>query len=114
TLGQLMPPSLNMVVYGAKTGVSVSSLFAGGLSAGVVLISFFIIYILIVAYTKTGSAPALAKEDRVSTGDKLRATKSVILPMLLILLVLGSIFTGISTPTEGAGVGVIEIGSAHV
>lgn len=107
TLGQLMPPSLNMVVYGAMTGVSVSSLFAGGLSAGIVLISFFIIYILIVAYTKTGSAPALAKEDRVSTGDKLRATKSVILPMLLILLVLGSIFTGISTPTEGAGVGVI-------
>src|SRR5699024_12686419 len=64
TLGQLIPPSLNMVVYGAMTGVSVSSLFAGGLSAGIVLISFFIIYILIAAYTKTDSAPALAKEDR--------------------------------------------------
>src|SRR5690625_3306263 len=107
TLGQLIPPSLNMVVYGAMTGVSVSSLFAGGLSAGIVLISFFIIYILIAAYTKTNSAPALAKEDRASMGDKLRSTKSVVLPMLLILLVLGSIFTGISTPTEGAGVGVI-------
>lgn len=107
TLGQLIPPSLNMVVYGAMTGVSVSSLFAGGLSAGIVLISFFIIYILIAAYTKTDSAPALAKEDRASMGDKLRSTKSVVLPMLLILLVLGSIFTGISTPTEGAGVGVI-------
>ncbi|WP_234960450.1 TRAP transporter large permease [Salinicoccus halodurans] len=107
TLGQLIPPSLNMVVYGAMTGVSVSSLFAGGLSAGIILISFFIIYILFVAYKKPNSAPALAKEDRASMNEKMKSTKSVILPLILIILVLGSIFTGISTPTEGAGVGVI-------
>lgn len=107
TLGQLIPPSLNMVVYGAMTGVSVSSLFAGGLSAGIILISFFIIYILFVAYKKPNSAPALAKEDRASMNEKMKSTKSVILPLILIILVLGAIFTGISTPTEGAGVGVI-------
>src|SRR5699024_6446088 len=98
TLGQLIPPSLNMVVYGAMTGESVSSLFAGGLSAGIILISFFIIYILFVAYKKPNSAPALAKEDRASMNEKMKSTKSVILPLILIILVLGSIFTGISTP----------------
>ncbi|MEY8561129.1 TRAP transporter large permease subunit [Jeotgalicoccus halotolerans] len=106
TLGQLIPPSLNMVVYGAMTGVSVSSLFAGGMSAGIILILFFVLYILFMAYTKSDSAPALAKEDRVSTGEKIKSTRTIILPMILIILVLGSIFTGIATPTEGAGVGV--------
>ncbi|CAM4265939.1 TRAP transporter large permease [Jeotgalicoccus halotolerans] len=106
TLGQLIPPSLNMVVYGAMTGVSVSSLFAGGMSAGIILILLFVFYILFMAYTKSDSAPALAKEDRVSTGEKIRSTRTIILPMILIILVLGSIFTGIATPTEGAGVGV--------
>lgn len=106
TLGQLIPPSLNMVVYGAMTGISVSSLFAGGMSAGIILILFFVLYILFIAYTKADSAPALAKEDRMSISEKLKSTKTIILPMILILLVLGSIFTGIATPTEGAGVGV--------
>lgn len=106
TLGQLIPPSLNMVVYGAMTGVSVSSLFAGGMSAGIILILFFVLYILFMAYTKSDSAPSLAKEDRVSTGEKIKSTRTIILPMILIILVLGSIFTGIATPTEGAGVGV--------
>lgn len=106
TLGQLIPPSLNMVVYGAMTGLSVSSLFAGGMSAGAILILFFVMYILFVAYTKPDAAPALAKEERISFNEKIKSTKTVILPIILIVLVLGSIFTGVATPTEGAGVGV--------
>lgn len=107
TLGQLIPPSLNMVVYGAITGVSVSSLFAGGLSSGVFLILLFMIYILFQAYRKKGMAPALAKEERATTQEKFDALKSIFLPMILILIVLGSIFTGTATPTEGAAVGVL-------
>lgn len=57
TLGQLIPPSLNMVVYGAITGVSVSSLFAGGLGAGFILIGLFIAYILFRAYKNKDMAP---------------------------------------------------------
>jgi len=106
TLGQLIPPSLNMVVYGAITGVSVSSLFVGGLSAGILLILLFIIYILIQAYRRKDAAPALAKEDRVTFREKVESLKSIALPMLLIIVVLGSIFTGVATPTEGAAVGV--------
>ena len=107
TLGQLIPPSLNMVVYGAITGVSVSSLFAGGLSSGILLILLFIAYILFQAYRKDDVAPALAKKDRATTEEKFASLKSIILPMLLIILVLGSIFTGAATPTEGAAVGVL-------
>lgn len=107
TLGQLIPPSLNMVVYGAITGVSVSNLFAGGLGAGVLLTLLFIAYILFRAYTKEDVAPALKKEERASLQEKFASLKSIILPILLILVVLGSIFTGMATPTEGAGVGVL-------
>ena len=107
TLGQLIPPSLNMVVYGAITGVSVSSLFAGGLSSGILLIVLFIAYILFRAYRKDDVAPALAKKDRATTEEKFTSLKSFFLPMLLIVLVLGSIFTGAATPTEGAAVGVL-------
>ncbi|PID07296.1 MULTISPECIES: TRAP transporter large permease subunit [unclassified Sporosarcina] len=107
TLGQLIPPSLNMVVYGAITGVSVSSLFAGGLGAGFILIGLFIAYILFRAYKNKDMAPSLEKQDRATTREKLLATKSVILPLILIVIVLGSIFTGIATPTEGAAVGVL-------
>lgn len=107
TLGQLIPPSLNMVVYGAITGVSVSSLFAGGLSSGVFLIFLFMMYILFQAYRKEEMAPALAKEERATTREKFESLKSIFLPMLLIVMVLGSIFTGTATPTEGAAVGVL-------
>lgn len=107
TLGQLIPPSLNMVVYGAITGVSVSNLFAGGLGAGILLTLLFIAYILCRAYMKDDVAPALKKEERATWQEKFASLKSIILPILLILVVLGSIFTGIATPTEGAGVGVL-------
>src|SRR5699024_7965212 len=107
TLGQLIPPSLNMVVYGAITGVSVSSLFAGGLSAGILLTLLFVAYILFKAYTKEYVAPSLKKEERATLQEKFSSLKSIFLPILLILVVLGSIFTEIATPTEGAGVGVL-------
>lgn len=107
TLGQLIPPSLNMIVYGAITGVSVSSMFAGGFSAGLVLIGVYIVYILIRAYMKKDYAPALERANRASFREKVTSLKSVILPLVLIVVVLGSILTGIATPTEAAGVGVL-------
>lgn len=106
TLGQLIPPSLNMVIYGAITGVSVSQLFAGGLFAGVFLATLFIIYILIRAYMNKNTAPALEKESRATWEDKFASLRAIILPGILIIVVLGTIFTGAATPTEGAAIGV--------
>jgi len=107
TLGQLIPPSLNMVVYGAITGVSVSQLFAGGLFAGTFLAGLFIVYILVRAYLNKELAPSLNKEDRSTWEEKITSLKSIILPGILIIGVLGAIFSGAATPTEGAAIGVL-------
>lgn len=105
TLGQLIPPSTNMVVYGAVCGVSVGSLFAGGITCGLTLAALFCIYILIRAFFDKNLCPALPHEARATWGEKFRSAKLVIFPALLIVLVLGSILSGLATPTEAAAVG---------
>jgi tripartite ATP-independent transporter DctM subunit len=107
TLGQLIPPSLNMIVYGAITGVSVSQIFAGGLSAGIFLALLFIVYVFIRTLINKDLAPALSKENRATWGEKFASLKTVFLPMILIIIVLGSIFSGAATPTEGGAVGAL-------
>ncbi len=106
-LGQLIPPSLLMVVYGGMAGVSVGQLFMGGVFPGLMLSGMFILYIAIRAFLQKGLAPAMTKEERaaITWKDKFVSLKGVILPVLLIVGVLGSIFTGIATPTEAAGIG---------
>jgi tripartite ATP-independent transporter DctM subunit len=105
TLGQLIPPSTNMVLYGAVTGVSIGGLFAGGISAGVLLATLYIIYVLIRGFIYPASAPALPLEERATWKEKLRSTKSIFFPMLLIVIVLGSILLGMASPTEAAAFG---------
>ncbi len=107
TLGQLIPPSLNMIIYAAMTGVSVSSMFAGGFSAGLVLVAIFVIYILIRSYMNKDFAPSLEPENRASIKEKVISLKSVVLPILLVVVVLGSILSGIATPVEAGSVGVV-------
>jgi tripartite ATP-independent transporter DctM subunit len=109
TLGQIIPPSLNMVIYGAITGVSVGSLFAGGLGAGLLMVGVFCVYILLRAFINKDLCPSLAKEDRATWAEKLKALKSIIVPALLILSVLGAIFSGAATPTEAAAVGALGV-----
>ncbi len=105
TLGQLIPPSTNMVLYGAVTGVSIGGLFAGGISAGVLLASLYIIYVVVRGIIDPTFAPALPPEERAAWKEKLVSIKSVFLPMLLIVIVLGSILLGMASPTEAAAFG---------
>src|SRR5690625_179190 len=107
TLGQLIPPSLNMVVYGAMTGVSVASLFAGGISAGIALALLYIIYIVIMGLLKPDSLPKPAAEEAKPKVEVVSVIRGLVLPIILIGLVLGSILTGAATPTEGAAIGVV-------
>lgn len=107
TLGQLIPPSILIVLYGIVTHVSVGKLFAGGLASGIVLVGLYSAYIFIRALINKDLCPALAPEERASWKEKFISLRNVILPMGLIIMVLGSIFTGIATPTEAAGVGVL-------
>ncbi len=106
-LGQLIPPSVLMVVYGGMAGVSVGKMFMGGVFPGLVLSGLFILYIAIRCFFQDNLGPALPQEerDKITWAMKFKALKAIILPSLLIISVLGSIFKGVATPTEAAAIG---------
>ncbi|MBG1242088.1 TRAP transporter large permease [Nostoc sp. NZL] len=107
TLGQIIPPSVVLVVLGDQLGVSVGDLFLGSVIPGLMMASAFALHVLIVAFLKPDLAPALPAEIREIGGKALgrRVIQVMIPPLILILLVLGSIFFGIATPTEAGAVG---------
>lgn len=108
TLGQLIPPSTIMIMYGTMTGVSVGQLFAAGVSSGLLLAFLYIIYIFIYCYLiKPNACPIVPKEDRASVKENIKHFLPVLPPFILIFLVLGSIFAGVATPTEAAAVGCV-------
>jgi tripartite ATP-independent transporter DctM subunit len=107
TLGQLIPPSVVIIVYGALTGTSIGKLFAGGLCSGLILSGLYIVYILVRSYLQKDLCPALPPEERVDLRQKFLLLRALVLPTLLIFGVLGSIFSGAATPTEASAVGAI-------
>jgi len=110
TLGILIPPSIMLVVMADQAAVSVGKLFAGAVIPGLILSTLYITYILIRCWYKPADGPALSVEERQAVSNKqltMMVLKSMIPPMILIIGVLGSIFAGIATPTEAAGVGAV-------
>jgi len=105
TLGILIPPSVLTIVYAVTAQVSIGQMLIAGLVPGIILAVLYIIYILVVAYVQPHKVPPAA-ETKVPFIIKLKSLRSVALPALLIVLILGSIFFGIATPTEAAAVGV--------
>lgn len=104
--GVLVPPSILMVLYAMLTEVSVGRLFASGIGPGILLVVLVTIYIIVRAWLQPSLAPALPPEERGDWRLKLSTLKAVALPILIVLLVLGSIFGGFATPTEAAALGV--------
>jgi len=109
TLGQIIPPSIVLIVLADQLGISVGDLFMGALVPGVALAALYAIYAAGVAVFEPDSAPALPEEARdIDLGRLLRRVLLVMLPpLLLIVLVLGSIFQGIATPTEAGALGAV-------
>ena len=110
TLGQIIPPSVVLVLLGSVLNVSVGDLFMAAVVPGLALVLMYILYIVIVAQLKPESAPGLSAEDLRVFWSGAVASKIVmafVLPFSLILLVLGSIFLGVASPTEAAAVGAI-------
>jgi tripartite ATP-independent transporter DctM subunit len=107
TLGQIIPPSVVLVVLGDQLGISVGDLFIGSLIPGLMMSGAFALHVLIVAFFKPELAPALPAEVRDIGGKALgkRIIQVMMPPLILILLVLGSIFFGFATPTEAGAVG---------
>ncbi len=107
TLGILIPPSIMLVVYGPMAAIPVGELFFGAFMPGLVLSALYCIYIAIYSLFRPHAAPPAPAEDRqVSFLKKTRMLLiSMVPPIVLVLGVLGSIFFGVASPTEAAGVG---------
>ena len=109
TLGILIPPSVITIVYAVTAGVSIGHMFMGGVLPGLLLSSLFIVYIGIRCWIDPNLGPAPPPEERSRYTWKLKflGLRSIVIPILLIIGVLGSIYTGIATPTEAASVGCV-------
>jgi len=125
TLGQIIPPSIVLVVLGdqisnahqeaqralgnfAPDPVSVGDLFAGALFPGLALVGMYILYQVAVAFLRPESSPAIPRDESMQVGNMAaRVMHALVAPIVLIISVLGSILVGIATPTEAAGVGAI-------
>jgi tripartite ATP-independent transporter DctM subunit len=108
TLGQIIPPSVVLVLLGSVLNVSVGNLFMAAVVPGVTLVFLYGLYIITVSLLKPSSAPSMPIEEIRhfrAKGMVTKIIKAFLLPFLLILAVLGSIFAGIASPTEAAAVG---------
>lgn len=104
TLGQIIPPSIVLIILGDVMSVSVGDLFKAAVVPGLLLIALYLVYIFIFSNIKKDVAPSIELEKRLTFKEIL---VSIIPPFLLIFVVLGSIFTGVATPTESAAMGVV-------
>jgi tripartite ATP-independent transporter DctM subunit len=124
TLGQIIPPSIVLVVLGdqisnahqeaqralgnfAPEPVSVGDLFAGALIPGLTLVGLYIVYQAVIAVLRPASSPAVPRSEAEAGDTARRVTHALVAPIVLIVAVLGSILAGVATPTEAAGVGAI-------
>jgi tripartite ATP-independent transporter DctM subunit len=126
TLGQIIPPSIVLVLLGdvlsaayqqaqldmgvwSPDTVSVGDLFVGALFPGLILVTLYLLYLVLTAFLRPQTVPAIPKEERhLGLGDLLlRVVKVLLPPLLLIVAVLGSILGGFATPTEAASVGAM-------
>ncbi len=105
TLGLLIPPSIIMIVYGVMANVSIAHLFIAGVVPGILLAGLFSAYIVVWALLNPGKIPATA--ERTTLAQKLAASRHLLPVVLLIIAVLGSIYSGIATATEAAAFGVV-------
>ena len=107
TLAQIIPPSLVLIIMADQLGKSVGDMYAGAFIPGFVLTGLYVGYVILIAIFKPNSVPALPPEARSIRGMKLmfRVLTTLVPPLFLIFLVLGTIFLGIATPTEGGAMG---------
>ena len=107
-LATLIPPSVLFIVYAMSAGCSIPDLFLAGVFPGLILAALFITYILVTCYRNPEKAPLAPEHERnLPLVKKCIMLKGIIVPIILAVMVLGSIYAGIATPTEAAGVGVI-------
>ena len=104
-LAILIPPSVSFIVYGMLARVSIGKLFAGGIVPGLILALSYLVYINLRCRLNPELGPPVPVEDRVSFQEKVRMTRGLLVPFLLILSILGTILIGAASPSEAAAIG---------
>ncbi len=106
TLGQIIPPSIVLIILGDVLGIPVGDLFKAAAIPGLVLVGLYVVYVFVYANTQKDAAPAVRFAGTESRAYQYYvALRAIIPPLLLIVIVLGSIFSGIATPTESSALG---------
>ena len=105
TLGILIPPSINMIIYGAMTNTSVGRLYAAGVVPGLLLTGLFMAVIVVACWWRPSLAGAVSAPAPL--GERLRRLVDLLPPVVLFVVVMGSIYLGWATPTESAALGVV-------
>lgn len=104
TLSVLVPPSLILIVYGSWENVSVARLFAAAIVPGIVLMLLLMLTVIVMVKLKPGLAP---RSEPASWGERMKALKDMLPWLVVIVIVMGSIFGGLMTPTEASALGAI-------
>ncbi len=110
TLGQIIPPSIVLVLLGSVLNVPIGDMFIGAVIPGLILVGLYIFWIILVAIFRPEAAPAMPTEELAEfrrSGMYRKIVRAFLLPFFLIVAVLGSIFAGIASPTEAAAVGAM-------
>jgi tripartite ATP-independent transporter DctM subunit len=106
TLGQIIPPSIILIILGDVLGIPVGDLFKAAVIPGAVLVGAYLVYILAIAFLKPEMAPTVPRDESLNKRQfYVKALTAIIPPLALVLVVLGSIFAGVATPTESAALG---------
>ena len=109
TLGILIPPSVNLLIYGSLASVSVGQLFMAGIVPGILLTLLFMAWVVVESLWRRsrGLPDASKRADHVPLGERLRALVHLVPAAVVFLIVMGSIYLGIATPTESASLAVL-------
>ncbi len=106
-LGVLIPPSVYFIFWGAFTGVSIGKLFMGGVFPGLLLAGLFALFIALRCFINPELGPPVPQNQRGTLKEKFASLKSIIFPIILVFLVLGTIYMGVCTPTEASAMGAV-------
>lgn len=109
SLGTMIPPSIVLIIYGLVTETSIYALFQAAFVPGFILGGCYIVYIIIRTQLNPEQAPLPEGGDTVTFADKLRALPGLLPPLMIVFVVLGSIYGGITGITEAAGMGVVAV-----
>ena len=108
-LGTMIPPSIVLIIFGLSANVSIGELFTASFGPGVMLASFYAAYVLLIGCFQPHKAPVPVDLDTRPLRERLKLLRGLILPLLVVVFVLGSIYGGIASVTEASAIGVVGV-----